>query len=151
MINQPEEQTQKDKDIRLELIQQEVLTLKEAKISLSSEIRNKIREKEQLNEEILILSKSLEEKKKELEEADKDKARCIKTLDETKEKSKEKSNEFNFFVNKMELDKELAEERDKKLNRKELELNELEKGIDKKQEKVKAQIDKITKILNICQ
>jgi len=65
MINQPEEV--KKLSVTLSLMRQEMDVLKESKIKISSEIREKIREKQDIVLEIPELKKSIEMKRKELE------------------------------------------------------------------------------------
>ncbi len=108
-ITQPTNDYPKDKRIdnavkRLTIVEQEVLALKEAKISLSTEVRNLIRERRRLDEEIeefKIKQKELSEK---IDSSSKE-ALKLKEEQEILEKAvsdnKEKEADFNERFNKI--------------------------------------------------
>ncbi len=106
-ITQPTNDYPKDKRIdnavkRLTIVEQEVLALKEAKISLSTEVRNLIRERRRLEEEIenfKIKQKELSEKidssSKEAERLIKEQERLEKAVSDNKEKEADFEEKFN--------------------------------------------------------
>ena len=141
----------KEEAVKAQILRQECDVLRETKIKLNTEIRNIVREKEDMYEQVQELNNTLEQSKKELDEAKKELNDKIKLRNDLDESIRNDRNIIKDEFERLDKEKEDISNQQKKLLIAIEAHKETYNRTEKKCKELDGKLSKINEILNVCQ